>query len=287
MNDLPANIEKAFQFLRKALREIYGEPEGDALAREILLDATGMDRSALFLQKENRLTAEQWQRCTDALQRLQKHEPLQYILGYTEFMDLEIMVGPGVLVPRPETEEMVNYILEKHPQGLQIIDLCTGSGCIALALAKGLKPEKIWASDISEQALGMARKNALRYGLDIHFVQDDVLHPLWSPDLKVDIITCNPPYVRDLEKRSMKQNVLHWEPEEALFVPDDDPLLFYRALRDFAGAILKAGGYIYMEINEALATETAGLFKEQGYTCRIFQDIHEKNRYIEACLLYE
>ena len=214
--------------------------------------------------------------------RLKQFEPIQYILGETEFFGLKLKVNPDVLIPRPETEELVQWICETSwPPKSVILDVGTGSGCIALALKKQLRHTEMCALDVSERALQTAIENATKNGLEVHFIHADILQ--WSKkDWPLfDCIVSNPPYVRELDKKQMQPNVLEFEPETALFVSDDDPLIFYRETGHFAAHYLKPGGKLFFEINENLGDETCGLLKYIGFkNIKLRKDIHGKDRMI-------
>ncbi|MBN2762671.1 MAG: peptide chain release factor N(5)-glutamine methyltransferase, partial [Bacteroidales bacterium] len=224
------------------------------------------------------------EKAEEIINRLKVFEPIQYIMGETVFFDLPVKVTPDVLIPRPETEELVNWIIsENKGKELRIMDIGTGSGCIALALAKNLPLAKVSAIDISEKALKIANMNAVRNNIEADFFRVDLLDP--SSDLKgeYDIIVSNPPYVRDSEKRFMQYNVLHYEPHRALFVPDDNPLLFYKAIADSGNRSLMKNGCIYCEINETLSDETASVFQSRKYTLMALRkDINGKPRMLKA-----
>jgi release factor glutamine methyltransferase len=220
------------------------------------------------------------------LARLVKMEPLQYILGFTEFYDLKLSVDKRVLIPRPETEFLVDLIIKENnkKEGLTIMDLCTGSGCIAIALSKKLKNAEVFALDFSEDALDVANKNAFDNKAKVNFIRDDLLS-LTGEYLHFDLIVSNPPYVRDSEKKLMKPNVLNYEPASALFVPDNDPLKFYLALAKFGIKYLTPAGIIYAEINENLGNDLIELFKQKTYSnVTIRKDLNDKNRYLTAML---
>jgi release factor glutamine methyltransferase len=223
---------------------------------------------------------------SDFLLRLKKGEPLQYIFGFVEFYNTIIRVDQNVLIPRPETEFMVDLIVKenKNSNEQQIIDLCTGSGCMAVALAKALNNSTVSATDISEKALKLARQNAMENNAEILFIQDDLLNPKKKYNA-YDLIISNPPYVREMEKKSMHINVLRYEPELALFVPDTDPLIYYRALAIFGLAHLDEKGTLFAEINEQLGEETKEIFLLKGFKkVDIKKDIHQKDRYLIARL---
>lgn len=220
-------------------------------------------------------------------QRINQHEPIQYILGETIFYDCVIQVTPAVLIPRPETEEIVDKIIKdhKHQSDLTIMDIGTGSGCIAIALAKELHPHKIYGIDISTEALKLARTNAVVNNVNIDFQHRDILQiPLWH-EQNIDIIVSNPPYIRESEKKDMQRNVLDYEPSLALFVPDQDPLLFYKKIADIAKHTLHPKGVLYIEINEALGEETKGLLKNKSFAkIDLFKDLNGKERFIRATM---
>ena len=224
----------------------------------------------------------------DIVDRLKKNEPIQYILGHMEFYDLKINVNPHILIPRPETEELTDLIIKNEKQiGLQIIDIGTGSGCIAIALAKNLSNAQIDAVDISEDALITAKENAEMNNVHVSFFRCDISkeESLLTGE-KYDIIVSNPPYVKNSEKSKMKKNVLDYEPHTALFVSDENPLLFYKYIITFAIEYLKNGGRVYVEINEALGNETKALFEKEGFDdVRVIKDLNNKERFIKAVML--
>jgi release factor glutamine methyltransferase len=220
------------------------------------------------------------------LNRLSKCEPLQYVMGFTEFYNQRIQVDPRVLIPRSETEYLVDLIVKEHLHisGLHIIDLCTGSGCIAIALSKSMLNAIVTATDVSAEALELARLNVQYNTADVQFIQDDLLNPLNSY-LRYDIIVSNPPYVRQSERTKMHANVLNFEPPLALFVPDSDPLKFYKAIANFGLKHLRSGGKVYLEINEKFGKEVMDLFNSSGYNeVEIQCDINQKDRYLIACI---
>ncbi len=231
----------------------------------------------------------------EIVSRLQKHEPLQYILGDTEFFGMPILVDPRVLIPRPETEELVEWIIESEEANVKdeafewvnILDAGTGSGCIAIALAKYLRDSKVFGMDISAGALEVAEKNAHKNNVQVRWIHGDLFSDeVWGnlPD-GLDIIVSNPPYVTLSEKKEMEENVLQYEPHNALFVPDEQPLLFYERLADIGEKKLKTGGYLYFEINASLGKEIYAMLQQKGYKNIILkQDMSGKNRMIKSCL---
>jgi release factor glutamine methyltransferase len=231
----------------------------------------------------------------NALKRLKGQEPIQYIIGNTEFFGLPFKVNNHVLIPRPETEELVDWILTSDPrpnpdsyryQDLTILDIGTGSGCIAISLAKNLKNAKFYALDVSKEALKVARKNAELNDVKVEFIQVDILKIEGISDLKFDIIVSNPPYVRKLEKKLMKPNVLNNEPHLALFVEDENPLQFYKVITEFAVNNLKDNGMLFFEINEYLGNEMIQLLKDNHFkNIELKQDIFKKDRMIKGQML--
>jgi len=203
------------------------------------------------------------------VERLKIQEPIQYILGYTWFYNLKLAVTPDVLIPRQETEELVHWILQdqQFKMGPKVLDIGTGSGCIALALASYLRSPKVWATDISNEALEVAKNNAQRNEiLGLHFRENDILNDIPDLNEKFNIIVSNPPYIKPSDKKIMTENVLNYEPHLALFALDSDPLIFYRAIAEHASKLLLPDGHLYFEINEFLKEELEVLLTEKGYS---------------------
>lgn len=221
----------------------------------------------------------------EALQPLLNHEPIQYIIGETEFFGLQFKVNPHVLIPRPETEELVQWVLEdlqkKKINDISILDIGTGSGCIALSLAKNFPQATISAMDISQEALNCARNNAESNGVKINFIQQDILN-LDNLPHQYDVIISNPPYVRELEKKEMSRNVLEHEPSLALYVKDEDPLIFYKKITKLAEAGLKKNGNLYFEINQYLAEETKGIVVNSNLQPELRKDIFGNYRMLKG-----
>lgn len=227
------------------------------------------------------------------IERLNTNEPIQYILGETEFYGRRFLVNDSVLIPRPETEELVKYIVDKQQNQfpvtnnhLQILDIGTGSGCIAISLAKELPNFKVTAYDISEKALETAKKNAELNKADVTFEKVDILNPLFTiHHSPFTIIVSNPPYVTKQEIGRMQKNVLDFEPHLALFVEDSEPLIFYEAIANFAFNNLTNNGLVAVEINEVLGEETAEVFRRKEFSeVEIIKDIHQKDRFVSAVL---
>lgn len=244
----------------------YPLGEAQALVRLFMEERFGLTHTDLLVGKDKDLSANDCTEAENIVERLLKSEPIQYILGHTTFCGLDLEVAPGVLIPRPETAELIDWIVSEHTP-CRVLDIGTGSGCIALALAsKGFTVE---AWDVSPQALAIAQRNAQRLQLPVQFRQVDVLHiphEYLEESLQYDLIVSNPPYICRHEAKEMEDNVLQHEPHIALFVPDEDPLLFYRAIARFAAAHLNPQGALYYEINRAYADETCHLLNNEGFS---------------------
>ena len=273
--------------LAQALQAIYPEREAQAIAAlvaEHLLSLTPLQR----LMDAQKPVPPETAAALPALQaRLLAHEPVQYVLGTAYFEGMALEVSPATLIPRPETEELVRVVqLELGSQtGLKVLDVGTGSGCVALALAGLLPQSDVLAVDISAEALAVARRNGARFAPDVAFQQVDILKeiPTSLAPGTLNVLVSNPPYVRESERLLMRPNVLAWEPATALFVPDADPLLFYRRLAEIGRELLCSGGGIYLEINEALGLETAALLEEHGFIdVRVLPDMFGKARVVRG-----
>ncbi|AHJ95671.1 peptide chain release factor N(5)-glutamine methyltransferase [Hymenobacter swuensis] len=271
--------------LTTALTPVYEAREAEAIAAQLLehlLHLTPLQRrmQAQEVVDETRLLE------LAAMQaRLLRHEPLQYVLGTAHFAGLELEVTPATLIPRPETEELVELIAREQAgrAGLQVLDVGTGSGCIPLALAGRLPGCHLTAVDVSMEALVVARRNAVHYEVVIDFQQVDVLTQVPMLAGPLDVLVSNPPYVLENERPLMRPNVLQYEPATALFVPDHDPLLFYRRIAELGRELLTVGGSLYFEINEQFAPETVAMLKTLGYTHAVaHNDIFDKARMVRA-----
>lgn len=265
---------------------LYGREETQAFFYELAAFYLSIKKHELVFNLDVLLTNAQHQHLDQALQRLIQHEPIQYIIGFSEFMGLSIQVTPEVLIPRPETEELVLWILEDLKQiekpTIRILDIGTGSGCIAIALAKQLPQAEVYALDISKKALEVAQKNAQLHGVEIQFLDVNVLE-VSTLNKKFDIIVSNPPYVTPSEKSAMQANVLNYEPHTALFVPEDQPLLFYDAICRLAISDLASGGQLYLEINEAYGPPLIELLTRYNYTSYYLKkDLYGKDRMVKA-----
>lgn len=246
----------------------------------------GLSRLDLALSPLRDLSVEEQKILDQAMHRLQKHEPIQYITGKTEFYGLPFKVNKNVLIPRPETEELVDWILEDYDSSgkIKILDIGTGSGCIAISLVKNLPNATVTALDISESALEIAHENASLNRVEIEFLKQDILTPQRLPK-KFDLIVSNPPYVRELEKKDMQRNVLEHEPDTALYVKDENPLLFYRMIIELAAENLPQGGRLYFEINQYLGKETEALLTEKNFHTSMKKDIFGVDRMLRGIKL--
>lgn len=260
----------------------YSTGEVAAITRTIATELLGIPQSTVFLKDDVTLTKEQATLLDNAISRLAQHEPIQYILGYSDFCGLRFAVTPATLIPRPETSELVEWITADTTGDVRILDIGTGSGCIAISLASRLKGAIVTAWDISSEALAVAQRNNRNNGTGVTFSRVDILN--YTPQgEKFDIIVSNPPYIKELEKAEMEPNVLDWEPHTALFVPDNDPLLFYRTIATKGLSMLTPGGRLYFEINRAHGEETAAMLRTLGYTdIELRKDIAGNDRMIKA-----
>lgn len=280
------NLNKTKRFFTAMLSEVFPEREAEQLMRILLEDLFGIDLKRQLMEPKMRIDEFQYAMLDKAVKRLMDGEPVQYVTGKAWFDGLLFHVDESVLIPRPETEELVQKVAAElsSDKPLRIWDVGTGSGCIAIALAKRFPLVEVKAFDISEPALENARRNAECNGVVVDFVCDDVLRPqseIWSQP--VDFVVSNPPYIRECEKASMERNVLDHEPASALFVPDDDPLLYYRQILQLAKPQLNPGGVVWFEINEAMGEEMAHLGCELGFEAEVLEDFIGKKRY---CKIY-
>ena len=271
---------------RHELAMLYNESEADAIFKWVARYYLHGMPSAYYQEKENTMAAEHVALFIVALEQLRKGKPVQYITGETEFYGLSFQVDESVLIPRPETEELVDLIIKearntvKAP--LHILDIGTGSGCIAICLKKNLPDSRVAAMDISGDALRIANKNAINNAVDIDFIKDDILEALTTGSV-YDIIVSNPPYITQREKETMHTNVLAYEPHVALFVTDERPLIFYEAIANFAKHSLKSGGFLFFEINENYGKETRDmLMSKQFVDIALINDMQGKNRIIRC-----
>ena len=269
--------------LQTALSGIYEGHELTAIIRTICCDILGIGTATYYLKEAVTLTTEQGTLLQGIIDRLRQGEPLQYIEGKAPFCGMEFAVNSSVLIPRPETAELVDWIVCEHAtQQPRILDLGTGSGCIAIALSKQLPQATIEACDISAEALTIAKENARMNEAPVSFFTHDMLDLGTPLPHSYDILVSNPPYIRQSEAADMSIQVTEWEPHTALFVPDDDALRFYRAIAELGQTeVLRPGGHIYVEINQALGKETVALFEAYGYQdVELRKDIYGNERMI-------
>ena len=268
--------------ISEELTDSYSAGEISALTRIVATELLGVSQMVFYLKDDITLTAEQQALLDNAIERLKKHEPIQYILGYSDFCGLRFKVTPATLIPRPETSELVEWITSEATGHESILDIGTGSGCIAVSLANKLPQSKVTAWDISTDALAVAAENSKTNGCAVTFEQVDILAYQPTGEL-FDIIVSNPPYIKENEKEAMHSNVLDWEPHTALFVSDSDPLLFYRTIANKSLALLKPNGRLYFEINRAHGKETMEMLAALGYTSiELRKDFADNDRMIRA-----
>lgn len=272
--------------IREKLAGQYSPGEIDAFIRIVATDLLQIDNTTLFLRDDVTLTTEKAQLLDTAIERLLHNEPIQYITGSTEFCDSIIGVNPSVLIPRPETGELVRWIAQENRHTkCRILDIGTGSGCIAIALAKQLPQSDVSAWDISAEALATAADNSKDNATEIKFEQHDILAYTPQSSDTFDIIVSNPPYIKEIEKEQMESNVLQWEPSLALFVPDNDPLLFYRTIAEKAKQMLTASGKLYFEINREHGAEVCEMLSQLGYkNIELRKDFADNDRMVCATI---
>ena len=281
--------------LWRQLTQVYDDYEAKAIARMVYEVRFGLMPSDLFIGKDTQLSTDDQKLLAEITQRLLTGEPIQYVLGEAEFGGRTFHVEPGVLIPRPETYELCQWIMEerrgKKEEGrnTSILDIGTGSGCIACTLAAELADAEVTAWDISDDALRIATENAKRNNVHVSIEKVDVLNTSLlnreRPATGLDIIVSNPPYICNKERATMERNVLEHEPELALFVPDDDPLLFYRTIARFAAKTLNPGGALYFEINPLYVSEMQQMLSEEGFShTEIRNDQFGKQRFTKSCL---
>lgn len=267
------------------LDAIYSPEEVNSFFYMLIEHFLGLERFILALEPNLIITKDEETPLFEALSRLKLEIPIQHIIGKTHFMDLEFLVDKNVLIPRPETEDLVRWILDdikNHQEAITILDIGTGSGCIPIALKKQLPNAKVATLDISDKALKIATQNAKNNSVQIEFIHANILE-IDKLHQKFDIIVSNPPYVRELEKKEMHKNVLQHEPELALFVSDEDPLLFYRKIASFAVNNLNDGGALYFEINQYLGKETKQLLDSTNFSdIELRQDLFGNDRMLKG-----
>lgn len=271
-------LKKIFKEIISRLEPIYGIGEANAIARRLLEDGYGITQRDLLLDQNREVDVEA---IRAQIKELERERPVQYVVGCEEFRGRSFKVGSEVLIPRQETEELVAMILKRTSGGARILDIGTGSGAIAVSLALEIEGAQVMAFDISEQALRTAAQNADSLGAKVDFRKVDILDGSQYEQFgKFDVIVSNPPYVLESEKELMRRNVVDYEPHLALFVDDDDPLIFYKAIVNFAENHLNEGGGLYLEINRRFGKQTAELLKDGFEKVTVQKDIHGADRFV-------
>lgn len=274
-------------YYTQQLKLIFSNNESVQMLDMIFESLFGISRTIRFLDPELRLSESEMLKVHFAVKQLLKHRPVQYVLKQSFFYGLSFYVDERVLIPRPETEELVDWILS-NPEVTTgkpaILDIGTGSGCIAVSLKNKLPESSIWAMDISSDALEVAKKNALENQVEIFFVKDNIIAPIQIDKLpEFDIIVSNPPYVRESEHNQIKPNVLNYEPHQALFVGDDDPLVFYKSIARFCEIKLKKNGFLFVEINRAFGSQIEELLHQSGFSeVKLKKDLSGRDRMVSA-----
>ena len=262
--------------------ECYPDVEARQIAEMIILAKGRISRNDLLIEPNIELEITEFETICD---ELRSWRPVQYIVGKADFADMELTVREGVLIPRPETEELVDWVAREAKEGARILDVCTGSGCIAIALRRMVPSSEVWAMDISPEALAIARENGAEYAPEVRFVEGDALVD-FSAQFKgvmFDAIVSNPPYIPESDRALMRPNVTEHEPDIALFVEDSDPLIFYRAIAQTGRKMLNADGHLYFEIYESLVEEMVAMLEHEGYTeVTVKEDFRGKPRMICA-----
>ena len=279
-------MTETISYIRNSLKDIYPPGEAQALVRLIMERVCGLSTHQLLLGKGKELSDTEKFKIKEIVEGLRLYKPIQYLLGIADFYGMEFKVTPDVLIPRPETAELVERIITDYQsQAPRILDIGTGSGCIAISLAKHLPEAEVVAVDISPEALAVAEENARMNQVSVSFLELDILSGgnLSSPIGNFNGIVSNPPYIMNKEKATMEANVLENEPHMALFVPDNDPLLFYRAIARFGQRHLAEGGHLYFEINALCGKETVAMLRQENYTeVELIQDLYGKDRIVKA-----
>lgn len=273
-------------YFTSELKGYYPETEISSFFYLLTEHILKLNKLEVALNHDELIKGKKYHKFQIAVERLKTYEPIQYVIGETEFYGLNFKVNNSVLIPRPETEELVDWIIKenKTKKGINILDIGTGSGCIAISLAKNLPDANVYAIDVSDKALSVATENSQKNKAKVNFIQQDILqYENMVLNEKFDVVVSNPPYVRQLEKDLMQANVLDYEPHLALFVEDDDALIFYKAIVEFSKLFLKNDGELYFEINEYLAKETIELFKMSNFNkIELRHDFSGKDRMLKG-----
>ncbi|VAW20430.1 Peptide chain release factor N(5)-glutamine methyltransferase [hydrothermal vent metagenome] len=277
-------MQATIKFIEEELSGLYPKNEVRSLSGILFKFICGLSFTDLVVQKDEKIPEVKLKQIKQVVKRLKQHEPIQYIIGEAGFYGLELTVNPAVLIPRPETEELVEWVLMSGVnKNARALDIGTGSGCIPIAIKKNAPGLEFEAIDISEKAIEVARGNAKKNGVDVSFMVYDISRWRERQWGEFDIVVSNPPYVRELEKQYMNTNILNFEPHQALFVADTDPLKFYKIISDFAMPNLKKGGALFFEINEAFGQEASEMLARKGFlNVELKKDLSGKDRMIKA-----
>jgi len=275
-------LKEAYQNFKILLTKVYEPEEAETITAMVFREVLGYDRIKLMLNENDLLSASLFEQLDFISFQLLQHQPIQYILGYSYFNDLKFTVNKNVLIPRPETVELVQLILKNHDQHtLDVIDIGTGSACIPISLKKERSLWNVTGLDISADALQVASLNVKQHAVEVSLVEADIF--AFQPKQKFDLIVSNPPYVLESEKLQMHKNVLDYEPSLALFVADQEPLKYYERITEIAQQFLNPNGFLYFEINESFAAQTQALLASHAFEyIQIFQDFKGKNRFVSA-----
>ena len=278
-----ATRRELFLRVTESITELYGDVEARQIAEMIITECGNISRNQLLVDPDKELEIKDIDRISE---ELRSWRPVQYVIGRADFDDMSLEVREGVLIPRPETEELVEWITSESVPDAGILDVGTGSGCIAIALSRRLKSSRVWALDISPEALDIARRNGEKYAPNVEFIMSDALADFSTlVDEKLDVVVSNPPYIPRSDEHSMRRNVTDYEPSTALFVEDSDPLIFYRSIARTARRMLKPEGKIYYEIYEHFAADMVAMLEAEGYSQVVVrEDFRGKQRMVCATM---
>ena len=278
-----ATRRELFLRVAESITELYGDVEARQIAEMIITECGNISRNQLLVDPDKELEIKDIDRI---IEELRSWRPVQYVIGRADFDDMSLEVREGVLIPRPETEELVDWITSESVPDARILDVGTGSGCIAIALSRRLKGSRVWALDISPEALDIARRNGEKYAPNVEFIMGDALADFSTlVDEKLDVVVSNPPYIPRSDERSMRRNVTDYEPSTALFVEDSDPLIFYRSIAHTARRMLKPEGKLYYEIYEHFAADMVAMLEAEGYSQVVVrEDFRGKQRMVCATM---
>lgn len=278
-----ATRRELFLRVAESITELYGDVEARQIAEMIITECGNISRNHLLVDPDKELEIKDIDRI---IEELRSWRPVQYVIGRADFDDMSLEVREGVLIPRPETEELVEWITSESVPDARILDVGTGSGCIAIALSRRLKGSRVWALDISPEALDIARRNGEKYAPNVEFIMGDALADFSTlVDEKLDVVVSNPPYIPRSDEHSMRRNVTDYEPSTALFVEDSDPLIFYRSIARTARRMLKPEGKLYYEIYEHFAADMFAMLEAEGYSQVVVrEDFRGKQRMVCATM---